>query len=95
MKIEAIGTGATIDEARENAVKELNAPANADVHTEIVAYPQKKILGLFGGNPAKVRAYVEALDNKPAKKQVEKKPADKKSAEQKAAYQAILELKKE
>ncbi len=62
MKIEAIGTGATVDEAMSNAVKELNAPAGADVHTEIIAYPAKKILGLFGGSPAKAKAYYETPD---------------------------------
>ena len=44
---EAIATGNTIDEAIANAKKELNAPSDADVRTEIVAMPQKKILGLF------------------------------------------------
>ncbi len=84
MKIEAIGTGATIDEARENAIKELNAPANADVHTEIVAYPQKKILGLFGGSPAKAKAYYEAPDA-PVKAEPVKAPkAEKKPKAEKA-----------
>ena len=39
---EAIATGNTIDEALENAKKQLNAPADADVRTEIIAMPQKK-----------------------------------------------------
>lgn len=69
---EAIATGSTIDEAIANAKKELNAPADADVRTEIVAMPQKKILGLFGGSPAKARAWYETPDapvkaEKPAK----------------------------
>ena len=64
---EAIATGATVEEALANAQKELNAPALAEVHTEIVAMPQKKILGLFGGSPAKARAYYETPDA-PAKK---------------------------
>ena len=59
---EAIATGNTIDEAIANAKKELNAPADADVRTEIVAMPQKKILGLFGGSPAKARAWYETPD---------------------------------
>ena len=88
MKFEAIATGATLDEARENAVKELNAPAGADVHTEIVAYPQKKILGLFGGSPAKAKAFYEVPDE-PVKAQPVKKAAapkaEKKPAPQKAA----------
>lgn len=87
MKFEKLATGATIDEAIANAVKELNAPAGADVHTEIVAYPQKKILGLFGGSPAKAKAYYEVPDEpvkaEPAKKSAPK--AEKKPAPQKAA----------
>lgn len=88
MKFEKLATGATIDEAIANAVKELNAPAGADVHTEIVAYPQKKILGLFGGSPAKAKAYYEVPDEpvkaQPAKKAAAPK-AEKKPAPQKAA----------
>lgn len=59
---EAIATGNTIDEALENAKKQLGAPADADVRTEIVAMPQKKILGLFGGSPAKAKAWYETPD---------------------------------
>ncbi len=92
MKFEAIATGATLDEARENAVKELNAPAGADVHTEIVAYPQKKILGLFGGSPAKAKAFYEVSDE-PAKAEPVKKAAPK--AEKKPAPQKTAPAKKE
>ena len=53
---EAIATGATIEEAQENAKKALNAPESADVRTEILQMPTKKVLGLFGGSPAKARA---------------------------------------
>lgn len=87
MKIEKLGTGATIEEAIANAVRELNAPDTADVHTEVVAYPQKKILGLFGGSPAKATAYYEVPDE-PVKEQPAKKApkAEKKqSAPVKAA----------
>lgn len=90
MKIEAIGTGATIDEAIANAVKELNAPASADVHTEIVAYPTKKLLGLFGGSPAKAKAYYEAPDKaekpkaKTSPKAEKKQPAPVKAEAPKA-----------
>ncbi len=87
MKIEAIGTGTTVDEAISNAVKELNAPANADVHTEVIAYPVKKILGLFGGSLAKAKAYYEAPDKaeqvKAASAKIEKK-AEKKAEPVKA-----------
>jgi spoIIIJ-associated protein len=83
---EAIATGNTIDEAIANAKKELNAPADADVRTEIVAMPQKKILGLFGGSPAKARAWYETPDA-PAPVKAEKKaeaPAKVPKAEKKA-----------
>ena len=94
---EAIATGASIEEAKDKAVEMLGNIGNHEVEFEVIDLPQKKILGIFGGNPAKVRAYVEALDNKPAKKQAEKKPADKKPAEKKAqpAKKAEKPAKKE
>lgn len=101
MKIEKLATGATIDEAIANAVKELNAPASADVHTEIVAYPQKKILGLFGGSPAKAKAFYEVSDEpvkaQPAPKaapKAEKKPAPQKAAPAPAKEEKPAEEKK-
>lgn len=66
---EATATGATVEEALSNARAALNAPALADVHTEIIAMPTKKVLGLFGGSPAKARAYYETPDA-PEKKPV-------------------------
>lgn len=64
---EAFGTGDTIDEALEEACKELGVePEKAEY--EVVQEPAKKKLGLFGGNPAKVRAYVNVS---PAEKAVE------------------------
>lgn len=59
---EALGTGTTIEEAQAAAIDRLNAPENADVSTEVVEIPVKKTLGIFGGNPAKVRAYYEESD---------------------------------
>lgn len=56
---EAFGTGNTVEEAIESAKKELNAPESANVVTEIVEMPTKKILGIFGGSLAKARAYYE------------------------------------
>ncbi len=75
---EATATGATVEEALSNARAALNAPALADVHTEIISMPTKKILGLFGGSPAKARAYYETPDA-PAKKAPEKKAPAKKA----------------
>lgn len=76
---EAIATGATIEDALEAAKKELNAPADAFVHTEIISMPQKKILGLFGGSPAKAKAWYETSDA-PVKKAEEKKSPAKPAA---------------
>ncbi len=78
---EAIATAASIEEAKDKAVEMLGNIGDHEVEFEVIDLPQKKILGIFGGNPAKVRAYVEALDNKPAKKPApEKKAAEKKAA---------------
>ena len=93
---EAIATGATVDEARANAIAELKAPKDADVHTEILAMPTKKILGLFGGSPAKARAYYETPDAPKAKaeapkaapKKAEKAPAKAEKAAPKAEPEA-------
>ena len=63
---EAIGTGATVEEAIENAKKALGAPESADVSTEVLELPKKKTLGLFGGSPAKARAYYDAPEEKKA-----------------------------
>ncbi len=75
---EAIGFGNTIDEAKENAIAELNASDEADIQFDVVATPKKKTLGLFGGRQAQVRVYIELPDEKPkaAKKQAPK-PAKK------------------
>lgn len=61
---EAFGTGATVEEAVEAAKKALNAPEDAEVSTEIINLPQKKILGLFGGAPAKAKAFYDVPEEK-------------------------------
>ena len=90
MIIEIIGEGDTIREAQENARKLLNAPEYADITFETICQPSKKILGLFGGKKAQVKASYEKKDKEkkkqPAKakaKKAEKKPAPKKAAEKK------------
>lgn len=71
---EAIGFGATVDEAKEDAILKLGAKIEEDVQIEIISLPKKKVLGIFGGARAEVKAYVERPDkpnkknNKPAKK---------------------------
>ncbi len=62
MLFEKTATGATIAEAVENAKTALNAPEDVDVQYEVIKQPQKKVLGLFGGNPAEVRVYYELPD---------------------------------
>ncbi len=87
---EAIGTGATVDEAKENALAALNVDSTKyDVDFEILEFPKKKTLGLFGGSPAKVRVFFEMPDPKPkkkeapARKQEKTAPAEKKAPVQK------------
>lgn len=72
---EATATGETVEIAAANAIKMLAAPLEAEVKTEILEIPKKKVLGLFGGAPAKVRAYYEAPDA--PKEAVKAKPAPK------------------
>ena len=71
---EARGFGLTIDEARENAIANLNASENDDIQFEVITTPKKKTLGLFGGCKAEVRVFVELPDEKPknVKKQFNK-----------------------
>ncbi len=56
---EAFGTGATIEEAFENAKLSLAAPEDVEIQQEVIDLPKKKTLGLFGGSPAKVRVFFE------------------------------------
>lgn len=65
---EAIGTGNTVDEAKAAAMMELGVSDFDDFNTEVLQTPSKKILGLFGGSPAKVKISIELPDPKPEKK---------------------------
>ncbi len=104
MIIEKIGTGKTTDEALANAKAALNAPEKflLDVHTEILEYPRKKILGLFGGADAKARAWYDdgKAEKKPqpkkekkAKPQPRQQKAEKKPAQPKAEKKPAPEQK--
>ncbi len=64
---DAIGTGSSIEEARAAAEKALAAPEDVEVKFEVLAQPAKKILGLFGGSDAQVKAYYEYEEDKFAK----------------------------
>ncbi len=85
---EYIATGKTIEEAIANAKVGLSAPDRfmLDVKTEVLEMPRKKILGLFGGADAKVKAYYDdGVKEKKVKKQKPKKAAPKKEAPKKEA----------
>ncbi|MBR6408538.1 MAG: protein jag [Clostridia bacterium] len=58
---EAFGTAPTVDAALDIACQELGLE-RSEVEFEIIDNPVKKKFGLFGGNPAKVRAYIEIPD---------------------------------
>ncbi len=86
---EAIGTGRSVSEAQENAVAQLNAGIDEEVQFEIISDFKKKVLGLFGGSEAKVRAFVEGPDpapkkEKPAKQDNRQKKNDRGPKPQKA-----------
>ena len=94
---EARGFGSTIDEARENAIANLNPGPEDDLQFEVIATEKKKVLGLFGGNRAEVRVYVELPDERPLPTRKQSKPAAKleksKPAENKANGKAEKPVK--
>ncbi len=74
---EAIGVGATPELALADACAKLGKESH-EVEYELIEMAEKKLFGLFGGRPAKVRAYipeeeVPAVEEKP----VEVKPVKK------------------
>lgn len=96
---EAIGVAASVDDARKMAVENLHAPIDADVKVEILTFPKKKVLGLFGGADAKVRAYYDdGVEEKKEAPKAEKKSApapQKKEATAKKANEKKPQPKKE
>lgn len=57
---EAIATGATVEEAKEAACRELGVETFDDrIEFEILEMQSKKVLGLFGGHPAKVKVTIK------------------------------------
>jgi len=75
---EAIACGATIEEAQELALNELGVTGEENVEFEVLDLPQKKTLGLFGGSPARVRAFIE--DEAPEKSAAAVAKAEKSEA---------------
>lgn len=99
---EAIGTGNTVDEAKAAAMLELGISDFDDFNVEVIQTPTKKILGLFGGNPAKVKVTTEAADPKPEKKQNkqnnkkhDKKPVKKVENKKEVKAEALVAEQKE
>lgn len=58
MRIEATGTGKTIDDAIMNACTKLGVDRDT-VTVEVVTAPTKKVLGFMGGSSAEVLAYYD------------------------------------
>ena len=88
---EAIGIASTIEEAQKMAIANLNAPLDADVKVEIVTFPKKKVLGLFGGADAQVKAYYD--DGKAEPKKEEPKAPKKQPQEKSKGGKAPSEKK--
>lgn len=84
MIIEKIGTGKTVEEAKENALLEmgLTADTEVDFDVEVLEMPQKKVLGIFGGSLAKVKVTREVADPKPEAAKPAAKKAEKKEETQ-------------
>lgn len=75
---EFIGQGESLEEATQKAIEGLDAKADEEVQIEVLSEYKKKVLGMFGGTTAKVRAYVELPDPKPRKtKDKKEKPVKK------------------
>ncbi|MBP3705946.1 MAG: KH domain-containing protein [Clostridia bacterium] len=94
---EAIGFGDDISAAQEDAREKLGASSEDDVQFEIISQSKKKILGIFGGSKAEVRAYIEIPDPKPVKprKNAKKTTNEPKKAENKQKAQKPQPEKKE
>lgn len=76
---EAIGYGDTVEEAKEAALLSLGASIDDDVQFDVIKMPKAKILGLFGGAKAEVKAFIEIVEKKTdkKKKQPKNKPVKK------------------
>ncbi len=65
MRKETIQEAATLEEATAQAAAELGVPAE-ELQIEVLQEPQKRTFGLFGGQPARIRAVWEQPDLTPA-----------------------------
>lgn len=69
---EAIGTGATVDLAKADAIAKLGISADSDFEIEVLEMPTKKMFGLLGTTPAKVKVSYDAPSEAGAKEYLEK-----------------------
>ena len=53
---EVIVSAETVEEAKEKACEQLGTE---EIEVEVLQQPEKKKFGLFGGNPAKIRAFIQ------------------------------------
>ncbi|MBQ6553433.1 MAG: Jag N-terminal domain-containing protein [Clostridia bacterium] len=72
MRIEATGTGKTIDDAIRAACEKLGRDRD-DVEVEVITAPTKKVLGFMGGTNAEVVAFYD--DGRPEEAEAEEAPA--------------------
>lgn len=71
MKREAIATGETVMQAKEEACRKLGINEE-DAEFEILQMPAKKKFGLFGGSDAKVKVFINTDTEEPTKEQTVK-----------------------
>ena len=76
---EAIGYGETIEDAKEAALLALGTGIDDDVQFDVIAMPKAKVLGIFGGTKAEVKAFIEIPDKKPTKEKKQKTAVSKKA----------------
>ena len=67
MTKEAIGTAATVELAKAEALAQLGISADADYEIEVLEMPAKKMFGLLGTTPAKVKVSYDAPSEAGAK----------------------------
>lgn len=91
---EEIGTGATVEEAKTAALVKLGLSEYDEFTVEVLQNPTKKILGLFGGSPAKVKISYQAPDAKSDAKPERKPRQDNRKSQKKAHQEKKSENKK-
>lgn len=92
---EEIGTGATVEEAKASALLKLGISEYDEFTVEVLQNPTKKILGLFGGSPAKVKVTTEICEKKQDNRKPEnKKPQKKAQPSKKPIQEKKPEIKK-